>query len=161
MKGTGESAISAILKAREEGGPFPDLFDFGERIDKRVVNRRSVEALVRAGAFDAIDANRARLFASVGIALEAAEQRARDAQQTSLFGGAAAQQRPALVEAAPWTEPQRLAEERAVLGFYLSGHPFKAYREEVRSSSARRSPSSARGTSRRSSPGWSLRPGPR
>ena len=90
VKGTGESAITAILKAREEGGPFADLFDFCERIDKRIVNRRSVEALVRAGAFDAIDANRARLFASVGIALEAAEQRARDAQQVSLFGEAAA-----------------------------------------------------------------------
>jgi DNA polymerase-3 subunit alpha len=130
VKGTGESAITAILKAREEGGPFADLFDFCERIDRRIVNRRSVEALVRAGAFDAIDANRARLFASVGIALEAAEQRARDAQQTSLFGEAAARQRPACVEAAPWSEQQRLAEERAALGFYLSGHPFAAYRRE-------------------------------
>ena len=62
------------MRAREEGGPFSDLFDFCERIDKRVVNRRVIEALVRAGAFDCIDDHRASLFASVGIALEAAEQ---------------------------------------------------------------------------------------
>ncbi len=130
VKGTGESAISAILKARAEGGPFSDLFDFCERIDKRIVNRRSVEALVRAGAFDAIDDHRARLLASVGIALEAAEQRARDAQQANLFGEAAARQRPAYVEALRWTEPQRLAEEKASLGFYLSGHPFAPFRRE-------------------------------
>ncbi len=130
VKGTGESAISAILKARAERGPFSDLFDFCERIDKRIVNRRSVEALVRAGAFDAIDEHRARLLASVGIALEAAEQRARDAQQANLFGEAAARQRPGYVEAPRWTEPQRLAEEKASLGFYLSGHPFAAFRRE-------------------------------
>ncbi len=128
VKGTGESAVSAILKARAEGGPFADLFDFCERIDRRIVNRRSVEALVRAGAFDAIDDHRARLFASVGIALEAAEQRARDAQQSSLFGEAAARTRPALVEAPRWNEAQRLAEEKVALGLYLSGHPFAAYR---------------------------------
>ena len=130
VKGTGESAITAILEARAAGGPFADLFDFCERIDRRIVNRRSVEALVRAGAFDAIDDHRARLFASVGIALEAAEQRARDVQQVSLFGEAAARQRPAYIEAAPWTEAQRLGEEKAALGFYLSGHPFASYRRE-------------------------------
>jgi DNA polymerase-3 subunit alpha len=130
VKGTGESAITAILKAREAGGPFADLFDFCDRIDRRIVNRRSVEALVRAGAFDALDSNRARLFASVGVALEAAEQRARDAQQVSLFGDAQARSRPAYVEAAPWSDEQRLAEEKSALGFYLSGHPFAVYRRE-------------------------------
>jgi DNA polymerase-3 subunit alpha len=130
VKGTGESAIGAILKARADGGPFTDLFDFCERVDKRIVNRRTVEALVRAGAFDALDGHRARLLASVGIALEAAEQASRDARQTSLFGEAAARQRPAYVAAEPWDERQRLAEEKAALGFYLSGHPFGAYRRE-------------------------------
>ena len=130
VKGTGESAIGAILKARADGGPFADLFDFCERMDKRIVNRRTVEALVRAGALDALDAHRARLLASVGIALEAAEQASRDAQQVSLFGEAAGRQRPALIAAEPWDERQRLAEEKAALGFYLSGHPFVAYRRE-------------------------------
>jgi len=130
VKGTGESAIGAILKARADGGPFVDLFDFCERVDKRIVNRRTVEALVRAGAFDAIDDRRARLLASVGIALEAAEQASRDAHQVSLFGEIAGRQRPATIEAEPWDERQRLVEEKAALGFYLSGHPFGAYRRE-------------------------------
>ena len=131
VKGTGESAIGAILAARGEGGPFADLFDFCERIDRRIVNRRSVEALVRAGAFDALDPNRARLLATVGIALEAAEQRLRDAQQANLFGEAAAKHRPAYIATHPWSDEQRLAEEKAALGFYLSGHPFAAYRREL------------------------------
>jgi len=133
VKGTGESAIGAIVRAREEAGAFRDLFDFCERIDKRVVNRRVVEALVRAGAFDCINPDRAGLFASVGIALEAAEQRERHAQQVNLFGdsGGAGAERPALIGAERWDEGRVLREEKASLGFYLSGHPFSAYRAEV------------------------------
>ena len=93
IKGTGESAITAIVAARagengKRAGPFKDLFDFCERVDKRIVNRRVIEALIRAGAFDAIDDHRARQLASVGIALGAAEQRERKASQNSLFGDA-------------------------------------------------------------------------
>lgn len=131
IKGTGESAIGAILKAREAGGPFRDLFDFCERVDKRIVNRRVVEALVRAGAFDALDDHRARLLASVGVALEAAEQRERDAQQVSLFGDSAARVHPALAQVPRWDDRQRLAEEKVALGFYLSGHPFGVYAREL------------------------------
>ena len=133
VKGTGESAIGAIVRAREEGGAFRDLFDFCERIDKRVVNRRVIEALVRAGAFDCIDPDRAILFASVGIALEAAEQRERHAQQVNLFGdaGGTGADRPALISVERWDEGRLLKEEKAALGFYLSGHPFSAYRAEV------------------------------
>ncbi|HEY6241472.1 MAG TPA: DNA polymerase III subunit alpha [Burkholderiales bacterium] len=134
VKGTGESAIAAILAARKDG-PFRDLFDFCARVDKRIVNRRTVEALVRAGAFDCLDSNdhmqRASLLASVGIALEAAEQAERNARQVSLFGEAGSQQKPALVSAPRWPEAQRLREEKAALGFYLSGHPFTAYRAEI------------------------------
>jgi DNA polymerase III subunit alpha len=131
VKGTGESAIGAILEARR-AGPFADLFDFCRRVDKRIVNRRVVEALVRAGAFDALSDHRASLLASVGIALDAAEQAERDAQQVSLFGDADASQRPAALIAAPrWDEPQRLREEKAALGFYLSGHPFTVHRAEI------------------------------
>ena len=143
IKGTGESAISALVRVRarqgeqghgEAGGPFTDLFDFAARVDKRIVNRRVVEALVRAGAFDSIDDHRASLLASVGIALEAAEQAQRDAQQVSLFGGAeeSHQHRVALLERPRWSELERLQAEKAVLGFYHSGHPFNACREEVR-----------------------------
>jgi len=132
IKGTGESALGAILKARE-AGPFADLFDFCRRIDKRVVNRRVIEALIRAGAFDAQDADRAKLLASVGIALEAAEQAERNALQGGLFdldaGGSDTQ--VGYVATAPWGERERLLQEKAALGFFLSGHPFNAYRAEL------------------------------
>jgi DNA polymerase-3 subunit alpha len=138
VKGTGESAIGAILAARAgadgaAAGPFASLFELCERIDKRIVNRRVVEALVRAGSFDAIDADRARLLASVGIALELAERRAREAAQVSLFGAGEAEPlaSPRLAQVQPWDEPQRLAEEKAALGFYLSGHPFTRFRPEI------------------------------
>jgi DNA polymerase III subunit alpha len=133
VKGTGESAIGAITRARNEGGAFRDLFDFCGRVDKRMVNRRAVEALVRAGAFDTLNDHRACLLASVGIALNAAEQAERNAQQTSLFGAAegGTQQQVALIAAPRWDDIQRLREEKASLGFYLSGHPFSAHRAEV------------------------------
>jgi len=138
VKGTGASAIGAIVAARDgsvdrPSGPFRDLFEFCERIDKRIVNRRVVEALVRAGAFDSIDPDRARLLASVGIALEAADQRERAASQVSLFGEdeAAGLLRMDLLPAQPWDERQRLTEEKVALGFYLSGHPFRQYRPEL------------------------------
>jgi DNA polymerase-3 subunit alpha len=135
VKGTGESAIGAILAARQAGA-FRDLFDFCARVDKRTVNRRTVEALVRAGAFDCLEGNdharRASLLASVGVALDHAEQAERHAKQTSLFGAESGEQhKPALVAAAPWTESQRLREEKLALGFYLSGHPFSEHRAEI------------------------------
>src|SRR5208283_5618177 len=84
IRGTGHSAIEAIVKARE-AGPFVDLFEFCRRVDKRLVNRRVIEALIRAGAFDAIEPRRASLLASIGIALEQAERSERSASQVSLF----------------------------------------------------------------------------
>ncbi|MGH8678974.1 MAG: DNA polymerase III subunit alpha, partial [Burkholderiales bacterium] len=83
IKGSGESAIANIVEARK-GGAFKDLFDFSRRVDRRLVNRRVIESLIRAGAFDSIDDHRARLLASVGIAMEAAEQDSRAAAQVSL-----------------------------------------------------------------------------
>ncbi len=133
IKGTGESAIAAILAARRERGPFRDLFDFCRRMDKRVVNRRVLEALIRAGAFDCLDDHRHRLFASAGIAIESAEQASRAAGQNSLFGDAeSGEDMPQrLIEKPRWSERQRLQEEKQALGFYLSGHPFSAYRAEL------------------------------
>ena len=133
IKGTGEAALSVILKVRSEGGAFRDLFDFCRRIDKRVVNRRVVEALVRAGAFDAIDDHRAKLLASTGIALEAAEQAERNAMQGGLFDtGTGAQEDAAhYIEAARWTERERLMNEKPALGFFFSGHPYNAYAAEL------------------------------
>src|SRR5215467_7702016 len=136
IRGTGHAAVESIVAARESGKPFIDLFDFCQRVDKRLVNRRAVEALVRAGAFDAIDARRANLLASVGVALEHAEKSARSASQVSLFGGDAADvaaTRPALVETREWNDDERLGHEKASLGFYLSGHPYSAIAYEMAS----------------------------
>ncbi|MCC6473771.1 MAG: DNA polymerase III subunit alpha [Burkholderiales bacterium] len=132
VKGTGESAIGAILAARALDGPFGDLFEFCRRIDRRIVNRRAIEALVRAGAFDAIDEHRARLLASVGVALEAGEHAERHARQANLFGAAHEGHLPAdsMVAAQRWTEAEKLQQEKLALGLYLSGHPFDHYRAE-------------------------------
>ena len=132
VRGTGESAINAILEARSQG-PFKDLYDFCSRVDKRIVNRRVVEALVRAGAFDCVDANRARLLASVGRALEAAEQAEREASQVSLFGENEAPRggEHVYVDAPAWDMRQKLLEEKVALGFYLSGHLFSVYEREL------------------------------
>ncbi len=132
VKGTGESAIAAIVQARDADGPFKSLFDFCNRVDKRLVNRRVVEALVRAGSFDAANDDRASLLASVGIALESAEQASRAAQQVSLFGSGPVDEDLKLVAAARWSDRERLANEKLALGYYLSGHPFKSYEPELR-----------------------------
>ncbi|WP_031363796.1 DNA polymerase III subunit alpha [Caballeronia sordidicola] len=132
VKGSGQSAIEEILRAREEA-PFTDLFDFCMRVDRRMVNRRTVEALIRAGAFDSLHDNRAQLIASVPLAMEAADQAAANAMQSGLFDmGDEPQQGHDLVDEAMWSDKKRLQEEKSALGFYLSGHLFDAYKSEVR-----------------------------
>ncbi|HZN87182.1 MAG TPA: DNA polymerase III subunit alpha [Burkholderiales bacterium] len=132
VRGTGEAAVGAILQARRSG-PYTDLFDLCRRVDKRIVNRRAVEALVRAGAFDTLQKNRASLLASVGRALEAAEQAERQAAQVSLFGDAESARGAAgpLVETPAWDLRRLLLEEKAALGFALSGHLFSVYAREI------------------------------
>jgi DNA polymerase-3 subunit alpha len=131
VKHVGEGAIESILEARAAAGPFRSLFDFCARIDGRRVNRRVVESLVKCGAFDALHPSRARVFASLDVALEAGAcaQRDREIGQASLFGavseGGAAPE-PSLSEAAEWTDRQRLEGEKEMLGFYVTGHPLAA-----------------------------------
>ena len=135
VKGTGEQAVNSILKARQSDGNFKDLCDFCQRVDKRMVNRRTVEALVRAGAFDSLDDHRARLMASVGIAMEAAEQAERNSMQVSLFdvfdSETSAQHAAQYREVPRWKERQKLTEEKLALGFFFSGHPFHGFKAEV------------------------------
>jgi DNA polymerase-3 subunit alpha len=131
VKGTGEAAIEAVVAARAAGGAFRDLFDFCRRVDKRAINRRAVEALIRAGAFDAIEPRRAALLASVGIALEAAERAEANIAQVSLFGEEAAERSVGLVAARDWTDAERLQHEKGAIGYYLSGHPFAGYAAEL------------------------------
>ncbi|SDD29925.1 DNA polymerase III, alpha subunit [Cupriavidus sp. YR651] len=134
IKGSGQGAIEDILRAREEK-PFGDLFDFCERVDRRQVNRRTIEALIRAGAFDSLNDNRGQLLASVSIAMEAADQKAESANQVSLFdlmGDAGEAHRPELIDEPRWTPKRTLQEEKQALGYYFSGHLFDAWRDEVR-----------------------------
>ena len=135
VKGTGSSAIEALVEARR-AGPFLDLYDFCRRIDKRVINRRAIEGLIRAGAFDSIEPDRSSLIASVGRAIEAAEQAEANLNQVSLFdmlGDSGARDSDfALVKARAFTDKERLTEEKAALGFYFSGHLFTAFESEVR-----------------------------
>ena len=136
VKGTGLAAIDVILQARRKEGPFKDLFDFCNRLDLRKVNRRVVESLIRAGAFDKLTAdpanpNRNALLAGVATAMAAAEQNSANSNQNSLFGEVADNAVNVLPNVPAWTEQQRLLEEKAALGFYFSGHPYAAYQKDL------------------------------
>ncbi|MDE2389237.1 MAG: DNA polymerase III subunit alpha, partial [Betaproteobacteria bacterium] len=134
VKGTGESAVNSIIAVREQGGPFTGLFDFCNRADRRIANRRVMESLIRVGAFDTLNANRASLMASVGIAIESAEQQSRAVSQTNLFGASDGephlQAQPVATE--PWSDREKLRQEKISLGYYFSGHPFDTYAPELK-----------------------------
>jgi DNA polymerase-3 subunit alpha len=147
IKGTGQQAIEAIVAAREGRGvgpsgdvvgPFKSLFDFCVRVDRSRINKRTVEALIKAGAFDTIQLNRAALLASVDRAFDFGAATAANANQGGLFdmGGdddhGSSTQEPDLVEAMPWGVKERLTYEKTAVGFYLSGHLFDEVELEVR-----------------------------
>lgn len=131
VKGTGLAAIEVILAAREQDGPFKDLFDFCQRLDLRKVNRRVVESLIRAGAFDKLEPNRAALLAGVSLAISAAEQSGAASGQDSLFGAISDSAAHVLPNVPEWNDAERLQQEKAALGFYLSGHPYLGYQHEL------------------------------
>ena len=138
IKGTGQQAIDAIVKAREEGGPFKSLFDFCLRVDRSRLNKRTVEALIKAGAFDSLHMNRASLSASIDRAFEFSSASLANVNQGGLFDmmgdddHGSSTQEPDLVEMVPWGIKERLTFEKTAVGFYLSGHLFDAVEREVR-----------------------------
>ena len=136
VKGVGRGACEAIVEARRAGGDFADLLDFCKRVDSTRLNKRALEALVNAGALDALGRNRASLMLQLPEVLKATDQlaREREAGQVSLFGGGGAMPalRIELPEADDWPLLQRLQGERDTLGHYLSGHPLDPYRDELR-----------------------------
>jgi DNA polymerase-3 subunit alpha len=128
LKGVGAQAVEAIVAARGERG-FTDLADFADRVNPRAINKRVLESLAAAGAFDAIEANRARVFATVDFMLSSA-QRTHEAQttgQSELFGGATARAPLGLPAVEPWLPSERLQKEFEAIGFFLSGHPLDDY----------------------------------
>jgi DNA polymerase-3 subunit alpha len=135
IKGVGQAAIEAMLGERREGGSFADLYNLCQRVDPRKINRRVMEALIRAGALDSMGDSRATQMANLPQALKLAEQTTRnqDTGQDDLFGEAAEvtcapQDRQVLPE---WDDEQKLLGEKETLGLYLTGHPITRYQAEL------------------------------
>jgi len=133
IKGVGELAVQALLKARDSGGKFQTLSDVCERVDDRSVNKKALEGLIKAGACDCLGQNRATLFARMDHALTRAAGVLADRRrgQSSLFGMFQEGAGPAPVESAPtlpeWPEHELLAHEKELLGFYVTGHPLTPF----------------------------------
>ncbi len=143
VKNVGGNAIESIIKAREEvGGSFKDLWQFCEKIDLRLMNKRVIESLIKAGALDSLG-KRGQLYAAVDKAMERAQKAQKDEAQgqAGLFGlfnesPAAGRSADELPRVPDWEEGERLANEKEVLGFFVSGHPMDKYAEKLRNLSA-------------------------
>ncbi len=136
IKNVGEAAVASILEARKRLGRFRSLQEFCENIDLRLVNRRVIESLIKAGAMDSLGESRAALYAAVPHAMELAQraQRTRELGQNGLFGHQAAAPAPARrgpVRVEEWSEEQRLSYEKETLGFYITGHPLQRFAQEL------------------------------
>jgi DNA polymerase-3 subunit alpha len=138
IRNVGRGAIDSILSARQKGGVFRSLFDLCERIDLRICNKRVLEALVHAGAMDSLGGHRAQIAAALDVAIREASLKQEDilTGQASLFGAPsgdleAVETRHTLPNVPPWTESERLAKEKEILGFYISGHPLEHFRTEA------------------------------
>jgi len=143
IKGLGEGPVNSIISARQLGGPFVSLLDFCQRVDARSLNKRALEALIRAGALDCLqrgdpDSARATLTANIADSLQAAEQASRNqaAGVFDMFGDispvSATQQARSITKVQPWTQRRRLSAEKETLGLYLSGHPIDEYLDELK-----------------------------
>lgn len=138
IKNVGINAVQEIINSRVKlGRGFTSIFDFCLNVDNRVVNKKTLEGLVLAGAFDSVDKNRAKLFDAVEAAIEFSHkaQNSKILSENSLFGGDDQVQisEPKLAEVKPWTELEILAREREVIGFYVTGHPLRKYELEYKS----------------------------
>jgi DNA polymerase-3 subunit alpha len=137
IKGVGEAAVETIVQERKSCGVYKDMFDFCNRVDLKVVNRRNLEALIRAGALDSLGPNRAVMMASLEHAIKSAEQFKRDklAGQNDLFGSPTESSKTSeatFTETAPWSDAVVLQGEKETLGLYLTGHPIDRYLPEVK-----------------------------
>ena len=135
VRNVGFAAMEHVAAVRAEGGPFRDLFDFVERVDPRQVNKRALESLARAGAFDSIHPNRAQIVEAADVLVAHGQSLAADraSAQVSLFGGEQPDaSRPRLPRTEPWDQIRRLDEELAAVGFYLTGHPLADMVEVLR-----------------------------
>ncbi len=127
IRNVGLEAMKHLVAIREEGGPFRDVFDFVERIDPKQVNKRAIENLARAGAFDQIHKNRAQIVASADVLIAYAQSCHADRQggQGGLFGSDPGAGRPRMAKTENWNQVDLLDEELSAVGFYLTGHPLE------------------------------------
>ena len=136
VKGVGTRAVEAISEARREAGKFTDLYHFCKFADLHAVNRATIEALIKCGAFDGLSANRAQMMAALDDAIELGQSAAQDRRsgQMSIFdglGGSPAENKPKFHKVDPWSESQLLAAEKETLGFYVTSHPLVRYGREL------------------------------
>jgi len=138
VKNVGVGAVEAIVRTREEHGTFASIFDFCERVESKASNKKTLESLVMAGAMDSLGGHRAALFAVIesAIAFGQQQQQQKEAGQTSLFddvsmGVTPGIAHPSLPPVEEWNQSTMLANEKSVLGFYISGHPLEPWRTEV------------------------------
>ncbi len=130
VKGVGRQAMDHVVVIRNADGPFKSIADFARRVDPKLVNKRAFESLARAGAFDALNPNRKQLVESSDRILSAValSARERDSGQSTLFAGpVSVPDEVRLVQTQDWLPHERLSEEFAAMGFYLSGHPLDSY----------------------------------
>ena len=136
VKNLGESAVEAIVRARTEGGPFRSLHQFCERVDLGAVNKRMIESLIRAGAMDALEGTRSQKVAALDNAMEAGQRAWRDREcgQVGLFGellGHEESHAAPLPTVPDWSDKEKLAAEKEMLGFWVTGHPLDRYAHKV------------------------------
>lgn len=129
IKGVGRAAVESVVAARATGGPFKDLADLARRIDTKLVNRRTIEALIAAGALDVLEKDRARAMAAIDgmLALSNRTREAAAGGQSELFGGGMVQEAFRIPPTEPWSPAERLRREHDAVGFFLSGHPLDEY----------------------------------
>lgn len=141
VKGVGENVIAAIIETREKNGPYKSLYDFCKSVSSSVLNKKAVESLIKAGAFDSINNNRAQLLKGMEEAMNSAFKKQKDESsgQTSLFGftddsgssDSGFDEAPKLPDIAPFSTEEDLALEKEVLGLYVSSHPLDKYSEQI------------------------------
>lgn len=134
IKGVGEANMNAIVEAREKGGKFKDISDFINRVDAKQINRKQLEQLIKAGAFDSIEKKRGKLFANIDLILKniASATEMKTSVQSSLFGVEEYSSKVKLADAPDWPELEKLRLEASVIGFYLSAHPLDIYADSMK-----------------------------
>ena len=137
VKNVGGGAVESVIQSRAEKGPFHSIYEFCERVDLGAVNRRMIESLIKAGAMDTLEGNRAQLFGVVEGAMEVGQRAWKDRQsgQAGLFGGAfddETRPEPPLPALPAWTSREKLSGEKEMLGIYVTGHPLDEFEDKVR-----------------------------